>query len=214
MPSDKDGEIALRYSDPIMEELNIKAVKLLQPGAELVEYKLKPVDTLGRELRKDFPAVRKLIVDAQGEQVKTWGKALMAGNTISVEANGKTFDLGPEHIIVQQTGAEGFAVAENAGFVAALSTELSEALVHEGLAREVVRRIQQLRKDADLDIADRIDVTHRASERLQTAIENFRDYIATETLAARLTAGDPSGTKWTASDEFDGETLSIGIKKA
>lgn len=214
VPSDKDGEIALRYQEPIAEELNVKQVKLLETGAEIVEYRLKPVDTLGRELRKDFPPVRKAIVEASPEQAKAWGKALLAGEKIQIEANGKTFDLTKEQIVVQQSGAEGFAVAESGGYLAALKTELSEELIQEGLAREVVRRVQQLRKDADLDIADRIEVVYQASAGLQAAIENFNDYIATETLASNMASGDTAGFEHTASDEFDGETLTVGLRKA
>ena len=211
--STHDAEVALRYRDPIMEELNVKTVKILEAGADMVEYRLKPVDTLGRDLRKDFPAVRKAIVDASAEQAKTWGKALLADEAIEIEANGKTFSLNKDQIIVQQSGAEGYAVAESGGVLAALKTELNEQLVQEGLAREVVRRIQQLRKDADLDIADRIEVVYQATPRLVAAIEAFREYICNETLADKLDAGDPSNMPYTASDEFDGEKLAVGLRK-
>jgi isoleucyl-tRNA synthetase len=213
VPSDKDGEIALRYREPIAEELNVKQVKLLESGADMVEYRLKPVDTLGRDLRKDFPPVRKAIVEASAEQAKAWGKALLAGNTIQIEAGGKSFELNKDQIVVQQSGAAGFAVAESGGYLAALKTELSEALIQEGLAREVVRRVQQLRKDADLDIADRIAVIYQASAGLQAAIENFRDYIMSETLSSSLAAGDTADIQHNASDEFDAETLSVALRK-
>jgi isoleucyl-tRNA synthetase len=213
VPSDKDGEIALRYREPIAEELNVKQVKLLESGADMVEYRLKPVDTLGRDLRKDFPPVRKAIVEASAEQAKAWGKALLAGNTIQIEAGGKSFELNKDQIVVKQSGAAGFAVAESGGYLAALKTELSEALIQEGLAREVVRRVQQLRKDADLDIADRIAVIYQASAGLQAAIENFRDYIMSETLSSSLAAGDTADIQHNASDEFDAETLSVALRK-
>jgi isoleucyl-tRNA synthetase len=214
VPSDKDGEIALRYREPIAEELNVKQVKLLQTGADMVEYRLKPVDTLGRELRKDFPPVRKAIVEAAPGQAKQWGRALLAGETIAIEASGKTFQLDKDQIVVQQSGAEGFAVAESGGYLAALKTELSEALIQEGLAREVVRRVQQLRKDADLDIADRIDVVYRASDGLRAALRNFADYIASETLANSMTPGDSDGFEYVASDEFDGESLTLALRRS
>ncbi|MCB1715799.1 MAG: isoleucine--tRNA ligase [Candidatus Competibacteraceae bacterium] len=213
VPSTHDAEVALRYRDPIIEELNVKAVKILEAGAEMVEYRLKPVDTLGRELRKDFPAVRKAIVEASPAQAKIWGKALLADESIDLAANGKTFTLSKEQIIVQQSGAEGYAVAESGGILAALKTELSEALIQEGLAREVVRRVQQLRKDADLDIADRIAVSYQASANLSAAIDAFQAYICNETLADEFRAGDPATMPFTASDEFDAETLTVGLSK-
>ena len=213
LPSGQDASVVQRYQEVIAEELNVKAVEVLAADAALIEYKLKPVDTLGRELRKDFPAVRKALVNATPEQTAVWGPALLAGQDIEITVAGKTFTLRPEQIIVQQAGAEGYAVAESAGVLAALKTELSEALIHEGLAREVVRRIQQLRKDADLAVSDRIAVGYQASERLSAAIAAFNDSIAGETLAESLTAGAVTDWPHSASDEFDGEHLTVGLRR-
>ena len=86
-------------------------------------------------------------------------------------------------------------------------------LVNEGLVREFVRRVQSLRKDADLDIADRIHLYYTASERLVKAIQAFEDYIKEETLAADLVVGvNPEGLPFTQ-DEFDGETVRISLEK-
>ena len=109
---------------------------------------------------------------------------------------------------------QGFAVAEEGPYVAALVTELTPALVQEGQAREFVRRVQDLRKSANLEVADRIDLFIQASHTLQAAIETHRDYIMTETLAVSLAfqelpAGAPS-----AQDEFDGEKFSVALQKA
>ena len=212
LPSNADAESVSRLSDMIAEELNVKAVTVLEATDGMVNYKLKPVDTLGRELRKDFPPVRKAIVDGDEAQIEAWGKQLMNGESISVEANGKTFDLDSSQVIVQQTGAEGYAVAESGGYLAALKTELTDDLLQEGLAREVVRRIQNLRKDADLDISDHIAVTYQASDTLKAAIEAHKAYISEETLADTLSEGTPNGSH-SLSDEFDDETLSISLEK-
>ncbi|MFP4321522.1 MAG: isoleucine--tRNA ligase [Anaerolineales bacterium] len=213
VPSTHDADVVRRMQDLIAEELNVKAVKVLEATEGLVEYKLKPVDALGRQLRGDFPAVRNALVNADPAQVAAWGKRLMSGEKISVAANGKSFDLGLDEIVVQQTGAEGYAVAENAGYLAALQTELSEELVQEGLAREVVRRIQTLRKDSGLDISDRIQVVYDASPALKTAIERFAGYITGETLADSLTAGQPTLGQNGLQDDFDNEKLSLSLAK-
>ena len=213
VPSNRDAQVVERFQDIIMDELNVKAVERLQATAGLVQYRLKPVDTLGKELRKDFPAVRNVLVNGEPGQVTAWGQQLLAGQTIQVTVNDKTFDLGPEQVLVQQSGAEGYAVAENAGLLAALTTELDEALIQEGFAREVVRRIQQLRKDADLAITDRIAVSYRASQGLQPAIARFDDYIRTETLADTLQARDSLDEERQLHDDFEGESLTVGLRK-
>lgn len=212
LPSNQNSEVVHRLADLIAEELNVKAVRVLSASDRFVEYRLKPVDTLGRELKGDFPAVRAAILGASAEQVAEWGEALLKGQAINVAANGKTFALDAGQVIVQQTGAEGYAVAENGGYLAALKTDLTEALIQEGLAREVVRRIQSLRKDADLNISDRIQVRYQASERLAGAIVAFHAYISGETLAQSLEQGESEG-EYQINDSFDGETLTLTIQK-
>ncbi len=93
-------------------------------------------------------------------------------------------------------------------------TELTPELVNEGLVREFVRRVQSLRKEADLDIADRIHLFYTTSERLSEAIQAFESYIKEETLATIMTPGvSPEGLPF-LQDEFDGEAVKISIEKA
>ncbi len=89
-----------------------------------------------------------------------------------------------------------------------------QKLVKEGLAREFVRRVQDLRKTADLDIADRIRVAYRASAGLEAAVQAFQGYISSETLAVELTAGKIPANVPTVSDSFDGEQVTIAFVKA
>jgi isoleucyl-tRNA synthetase len=212
VPSTHDAEVVLSYQDIIKEELNVKTVTILAAdAARMVDYQLKPIDTLGRKLRGDFPAVRQAIVEATPEQATEWAQTILNGEGITVTVNGSSFELDADEVIVQQTGAEGYAVSEDRGYLAALKTDLDDALINEGLAREVVRRIQNLRRDADLNISDHITVRYEASTKLAHAIQQYADYIAEETLADTLTNEAPNGMQ--ASDTFDGETLTVGIQK-
>src|SRR5690606_4704059 len=111
----------------------------------------------------------------------------------------------PEQVIVRQSGAEGFAVAEDHGYLAALRTELTDALILEGLAREVVRHIQTMRKEADFDLSDHIAVTYQASGSLVQVMSDFAEYIQGETLADVWQAGSVETDA--ASLEIDGANL-------
>jgi len=104
-------------------------------------------------------------------------------------------------------------VAEDGPYVAALVTELTPELVQEGLAREFVRRVQDLRKTADLDVADRIELFVEASAGLKAAIVTHKEYITAETLATKLSFGAPPARTSLVEDEFDGEKLKAGLKK-
>ena len=105
---------------------------------------------------------------------------------------------------------EGFAVASEGAYLAALETDLTPELEKEGLAREFVRRVQDLRKAAELEISDRIQVVYEASPKLAEAIKTFDEYIRNETLAVSLQEDAvPEGLP-TAGDEFDGEKSKWG----
>jgi isoleucyl-tRNA synthetase len=104
-------------------------------------------------------------------------------------------------------------VTEDSGYVAVLNTTLTDDLINEGLAREVVRRIQTLRRDADFNISDKIDIAYTASERLTKAIEQFGEYIRTETLGESLEQAAPTNGFRREDFEIDKEQLSIGVKR-
>src|SRR5215207_8126476 len=140
-------------------------------------------------------------------------RPLLEGKPLRVEANGETFDVLPEEVEVKALAREGFAVAEEGPYVAALVTELTPELAQEGLAREFVRRVQDLRKSADLDIADRIELFVEASAGLRSAIEAHRDYITAETLTSSLVfSGPPTGAS-AVEDGFEGEKVTVGLVK-
>ena len=108
---------------------------------------------------------------------------------------------------------EGFAVAEEGAYVAALVTDLTPELVQEGLAREFVRRVQDLRKTADLDVADRIELFVEASAGLRSAMEAHQDYITAETLTSSLKFSSPPEGASVVEDGFDGEKVMVGLVK-
>jgi isoleucyl-tRNA synthetase len=124
------------------------------------------------------------------------------------------FSILPEEVEVRSQAKEGFAVANDGAYLVALVTELTPELVREGLAREFVRRVQDLRKTADLDVADRIKVSVVATAGLKEAIQANRDYVTAETLAVDLKFGKPAAGSTTSSDEFDGEKVTVGLAKA
>jgi isoleucyl-tRNA synthetase len=114
---------------------------------------------------------------------------------------------------VKALAKEGFAVAEEGAYVAALVTELTPELVEEGLAREFVRRVQDLRKSAGLDVADRIELFVEASAGLKSAIEAHRDYITAETLTSDLVLGSPPEAAHVVEDVFENERVKVGLLK-
>ena len=104
-------------------------------------------------------------------------------------------------------------MAEEYGYLAALKTELTAELIREGLAREFVRRVQTLRKDADFEISDRITISYQAGAQVRAAVEAHQEYIRAETLAEALREGPPEDSARSEAFEFDGESVVIGVRR-
>ncbi len=199
------------YADLFMDELNVKKVRLLDASTEAVSHTVKPLPKqLGQKYGNKFPALQKAILTMNPEEVS---KTLLSGNELRVSMDGTDYGILSEEVEVKAQAKEGFAVAEDGAYVAALVTELTPELVQEGLAREFVRRVQDLRKSADLDVADRIELFVEASAGLKSAIEAHRDYITTETLASSLEFTSPPKEASVVEDSFDNETVKVGLVK-
>jgi isoleucyl-tRNA synthetase len=210
-----EEETVRRLSALIQNELNVKHVGFLANAGDVVSYVLNPLPSLlGKKFGKDFPVVQKMLREGQAEDIIRWAKTLLSGANVTVELDGRSFEITPEEIEVKQKSAEGYAIAEDGVYLAALDTRLTEDLEMEGLAREVVRRVQTMRKDADFNIDDTIAIRYVASERLAIAIKQFADYIRSETLSEKLEAKNPSSTFHKEAFTFDGETLTLGVKRA
>jgi len=198
--------------DIVSDELNVKEVRLLDSATEAVSHTIKPFSKqLGQKYGNKFPAIQKAILSMNAEEVAS---TLMAGKPLEVTAGGETFQIISEEVEVKAQAKEGFAVAEDGAYVAALVTELTPELVLEGQAREFVRRVQDLRKAAELDVSDRIEMFVEATPGLRSAIEAHQDYITAETLTSKLLFATPPENASVVEDEFDGEKVKVGVVKA
>ncbi|MHA2117591.1 MAG: isoleucine--tRNA ligase [Candidatus Thorarchaeota archaeon] len=181
---DKERDVVNRYAELIGDELNVKNVRLLDVTAEVVSYQLKPLPKqLGQKYGSKFPVLRNAILNLDPREAST---QLQDGKSVEVKVNGEKFEILPEEVEVLVEAKEGFSTASEGGYLAALTTELTHELELEGLAREFVRRVQDVRKSADLNVNDRIEVQYSSSKRVAEAVEFHQAYITEETLAASL----------------------------
>jgi isoleucyl-tRNA synthetase len=177
-----------------------------------LQHTVKPLPKqLGQKYGNKFPSIQKALLALNPEEV---AHAFLTAGRQQVEVDGTSYEIVPEEVEVKSLAREGFAVAEDGPYVAALVTDLTPELVKEGLAREFVRRLQDFRKESGLDVADRIRLFLKASPMLKEALLRHQEYITTETLSVELTfAAAPTKAKVT-SEAFDGETVIIGLLKA
>ncbi|HLY27615.1 MAG TPA: DUF5915 domain-containing protein, partial [Aggregatilineales bacterium] len=211
-PAEAKALRALAYT--VGEELNVKTVSIMESAGEMVRYSLNPLpQKLGKRLGSNFPNVQKMLREGGQGEVNAWAKLLMDGQNINLSVYGEPLELTPDEVEVRRSATEGFAVAEENGYVAALRTALTEPLLLEGLAREAVRRIQNMRRDADYSLNDHVNLSYKASERLAKALTVNADYVRAETLADALQSVDqPQGDRVEAF-EFDGESVTFGVKR-
>jgi len=210
--SAEDAEIVERFKELLMDELNVKSVRILSGSAEAVTYSLNPLPKqLGQKYKGLYPKIRQAILDLP---IQESAAKLLDGINLVVNVDGKFYEIQPDEVEVHSTAHSGFEVASDGPYLAAVDIELTPELINEGLAREFVRRVQTLRKDGGLDLADRIRLAYQATPRLNEAVQAFAEFIQSETLAVELIAGEIP-EKWiTASDSFDDEQLTIAIQKA
>jgi isoleucyl-tRNA synthetase len=199
------------FADMIADELNVKQVRLLDASTEALTHTAKPLPKqLGQKYGNKYPAIQKAILAMNAEEV---ARTLHSGNALVVKAGGETYHILADEVEVKAMAKEGFAVAEEGAYVAALVTELTPELAQEGLAREFVRRCQDLRKAADLDVADRIEMFVETTPGLRSAIEAHQEYITSETLTSKLSFMTPPEDSSVVEDEFEGEKVKVGVKK-
>jgi len=183
-PDDASKKAIEKHNAQIKEELNIKAVEFVSADDQLVSYQVKPnFPRLGKRYGKMMPAIKQALGEVDSASIAL---ELKAGRGFSLEINGQQIDFEPEDCQVQTSSAQGYASAGANGFMVALDTSLSEALILEGIAREIVRTVQDGRKSAGLEISDRILLGVSGSERVTQAIALHGDYIKAETLADSL----------------------------
>lgn len=200
-----------QYADLLADELNVKQVRALGSAGEAVSYSLNPLPRqLGQKYKARMPAIRDTILAMDPEQA---ARTLLDGKPIQATVAGETLEILPEEVEVRATARAGLTVASEGAYLCALKTDLTPELVREGLAREFVRRVQDLRKQAELDIADRIRLVYNATPGLAGAIAAHRQYIMNETLAVEMTPSLlPAGVA-TITAEFDGEKVTLGLQR-
>ena len=195
-------------TDLILAELNVKEMDWAA-ASDLTTLRASPVfPALGPKHGKDVNQVAEAIRALTAEEVEK----LRAGETVSVNVGDEAAEVEPGDVTISTEGRKGFAVQSDGTISVALDTELTDELVDEGFAREMINKIQFMRKDAGFDVVDRIRVSYEAGDRLRSAMERFASRVAAETLAESITEGEVSGElerEW----DVNGERARIAVAR-
>jgi len=181
--SKREKEEILEVSGLIKHEVNVKEIELLEDASDIIVKRIKPnFKVLGPRFGKDMKLISAEIQKLDAKDIKK----IEQNGKIDVEINGKSITLELSEVEISSQDIEGWLVANADGFTVALDVTLTEDLKREGIARELVNRIQNLRKDSGFEVTDRIDVKLQKDDNIEKAVNNNLEYIKTETLTAEL----------------------------
>ncbi|MCF7854111.1 MAG: isoleucine--tRNA ligase [Candidatus Pacebacteria bacterium] len=194
--------------DVIADELNVKTVDIRSNEEELVHLSAKAnFRTLGPRFGSKVKALAPAIARLDADTISR----LRNGEDTEITVGDECVRIGPHDIVIQRDEKEGMTVANEGAITVALDTRLTKKLVQEGMARELVSKIQNMRKDIGLEVTDRISIKYDAGDELENAIEIFGDYIAKETLALNICKETVTDA---ASLDIDGAVCRLVVKKA
>ena len=207
-----------RFEAELRDELNVKTVRYLDSSTDLVEYRFKPnLRAVGKKYGKQVPALTAALKALGGDAARSAAHAVERGLSFDLALDGQTLTLLPDEVLVESSSPEGYAVAEGNGVLVALDTAVTPELRREGLARELVRNIQDARKAAGFAIADRIAVALGGAPEggeLAEVLRVWGDYIRSETLADSLALAAPPAGAHTEQLELDDQTLTVGVARS
>ena len=203
-----EKKVLREMEEIIREELNVKDVLFKENEEDLVEYSAKPnYKVLGKKLGKHMKSVAKKIEALSMNEIQS----LMEGATLYIEYDDGSLELTLDGIVVQRTEKENVKVINEGSLTVGLDTEITEELRNEGMVRDLVRSIQNMRKDRGLEVTDRIYLYIEGPDSIKQAVESFEDHLLQETLAEEYSWKSDGNAE---EIECGDQTCMVGLKKA
>ena len=211
--SEGSADLSEELVEIVRDELNVKAFQFVDDPGLLVSYRVLPNNKLlGPKLGADFPKLRGALAGMDAAKIAA---AVSSGNEVALTLDGgSTVSLLPEELIVETQPAEGLATVTDKYVTVGIDSVITDELKTEGLAREIVRRLQDMRKKADFNIEDRIHTWYAAEGELSSVVAAWEEYIMAETLSLSLTAGEAPGDAFVEAQQIDGEEIVLAVRQA
>lgn len=204
-----DNKINADYVNIILEELNIKDVELTKDASGFISYNFKPqMRTMGPKYGKLMRPIFDEIAKMDGAEVM---ETLNSDKPICLNVQGTDVEVFKDDVLIDTQQKDGFVSASDAGFTVVLDTNLTDELIEEGFVREIISKIQTMRKDSGFEVTDRISVVFDGSDKIAKIFAANDAEIKSQTLADSIDAGDAKdGKNW----NVNGEKVDIAIQKA
>ena len=194
----------------IADEINVKEVALESDSSKFITYELKPqLKTLGPKYGKHLGAIKQYL--SACDNAKEIVDRVRAGKIYSFEADGTTIELAEEDLLINPVNKSGYSVESESGMTVVIDTTLTPALIDEGIARELVSKLQTMRKEAGFEVVDHIEIGYEAEGESARVIENDKS-ILSDVLCDKLVKGLFEG--YTKEWDINGEKVTLVVKKA
>ncbi|MCH8309701.1 MAG: isoleucine--tRNA ligase, partial [Chloroflexi bacterium] len=189
----------------VMDELNVREIVAFDADSDVVDFKLQAnMPILGPKYGMELHYIIEALANANAQEVAA---KVDAGESVELEG----YELEPDEILVSSSERDGYSVSTDAGYTVAIATEITPELRLEGRARELVHRIQNMRRSAKFDIADRIITYYQGDDNLSEVVRAHADYIQQETLSSELLDTPAPADAHVEDQNFDGIQATIGL---
>ena len=204
-----DFELSEFFDAIVADELNVKNVTFTQEVRDFTSYSFKPqLKTVGPKYGKLLGGIKNVLSGLDGNAAMD---ELNANGCLRFEVNGEEVVLNREDLLIDTAQMEGYVSEDDNGITVVLDTNLSEELLEEGFVREIISKVQTMRKEADFEVMDKIVITYEGSEKAETVFAKNADEIGAETLALEVKKATPVGyvKEW----KINGEAVTLGVEK-
>ena len=197
------------YQEIVTEELNVKAVTFTQEVRDFTSYSFKP------QLKTVGPKYGKLLGGIRGALSSIDGNAAMdelnEKGSLTLDINGQEVVLLLEDLLIESAQMEGYVSENDNGITVVLDTNLTEELLEEGFVREIISKVQTMRKEADFEVMDKIAITYTGTEKAERIFAANAETVGEETLALSVTKAEPAGyvKEW----KINGENVTLGVER-
>ncbi len=203
--------LSVFYTDIIAEELNIKALELTDDMSAFGSYLFKPqLKTLGPRYGSRLGEIRTALQQLDGSAAKA---ELDAGGELVLKLPGGDIVLAPEDLLMESARVENYVSASEGGYAVALDTRLTPALIEEGYVRELVSKIQTMRKDAGFEVMDNITLTAAGNDNIRAILERNADAVLHDVLATQLLFDAPPADSFEKQWDINGETVTLAVQR-
>ena len=208
-----DFELNEFYKEIVLEELNVKSLEFVKDADQYVTYTFKPqLKTLGPRLGKNIGKLKGILETVNGNEVMN---ELSSRGVFTVNIDGASYDLAKEDLLITTTHKEGYAVTQYGGVCVVLDITLSDSLIEEGFVREIISRIQTMRKEAGFEVMDHITIYQAKSDEIKKYLSNNEATVMDETLSDKIEYADDicDSDVYVKDWNLNGIDVQLGVKR-